>query len=119
MCRNRSYQLCADNWNKVIRMGNVHLVLYKITGNQLFFNVPSSVCEECDLTVNTVKKMLNEINDPRIIFEIKPWMDNLFSALKKGGWHPPVLMINERIFSQGIVPEVQKLQEDVIKELQK
>ncbi|MDC8453456.1 MAG: hypothetical protein KGH99_07205 [Thaumarchaeota archaeon] len=100
-------------------MSNVHLVLYKITGNQLFFNVPSSVCEECDLTANTVKKILNEINDPRIEFEIKPWMNNLFSALRKGGWHPPVLLINGKIFSQGIVPEVQKLKENMIKELQK
>lgn len=100
-------------------MGNVYLKLYKITGNQLFFNVPSSICEECDLTINVVKKMLNEINDPRIKFEVKPWMNSLLSALKKGGWHPPVLMINGEIFSQGIVPEERKLKEIVIEELQK
>lgn len=103
----------------MILMGNIHLVVYKITGNQLFFKVPSSVCEECDLTVNAVKKVLNEINDPRIKFEVKPWMDDLFSALKRGAWHPPVLIINGKIFSQGIVPEVQELKKNIIEELEK
>jgi hypothetical protein len=100
-------------------MGNVHLILYKITGNQLFFNVPSNVCEECDLTVNVVKKILNEINDPRIKFEVKPWMNSLLTVLRKGGWHPPVLVINGTIFSQGIVPEEERLKEIVIEELRK
>lgn len=100
-------------------MGKVHILIYKITGNQLFFKVPESVCEECDLTVNLAKKVLNEIGNKKITLDVKPWMNKAISSLLKGGWHPPVLLINGKIFSQGIVPDGQKLKKALLEELKK
>ncbi|MDE1765575.1 MAG: hypothetical protein KGI27_04765 [Thaumarchaeota archaeon] len=100
-------------------MGSVHILIYKITGKQLFFNVPESVCEECDLTVNIAKKVLSEMGNKKITLEVKPWMNKALSSLFKGGWHPPVLLINGKVFSQGIVPDEQKLRESVLEELKK
>ncbi|MGI0046104.1 MAG: hypothetical protein ACREBB_02790 [Nitrosotalea sp.] len=100
-------------------MGIVHLTVYKITGSQLFFNVPSRVCEECDMTVNAAKKVISEINDPRVSLEIKPWLNKLLPALFKGGWHPPVLLVNGTVFSQGVVPDGKKLEEKILEELEK
>jgi hypothetical protein len=72
-------------------MGNVNILIYKITGRQLFFNVPSRICEECDLTVGLTKKIVNEINnyndnndhnsENKIKVEAKPWLSNFISAL--------------------------------------
>lgn len=119
MCRIWTAKLCIDNGSKVINLANVHILIYKITGNQLFFNVPESVCEECDLTVNLAQKALDEIGDKRISLEVKPWMNKVISSLLKGGWHPPVLLINGKIFSQGVVPDGQKLKKAILDELKK
>jgi len=100
-------------------MTNVHILIYKITGNQLFFKVPPSVCEECDLTVNLAKKIVGDIGEKGITLEVKPWMNKVISSIIKGGWHPPVLLVNGKVFSQGIVPDGQKLKETILEELKK
>lgn len=98
-------------------LANVHITIYKVTGSQLFFKVPPRVCEECDILVNVTKRVVDEINDGRITVEIKPWLGSLGSSLKRGGWHPPVLLINDQIFSQGTVPNAKDLERKIIEEL--
>ncbi len=100
-------------------MTNVHITIHKVTGNQLFFKVPSRVCEECDILVNVTKRVVDEINDSRITVEIKPWLNRLGSSIAKKGWHPPVLLINDRVFSQGTVPNARDLQQKIMQELAK
>ena len=83
------------------------VVVYYITGRQLGpLSVPASWCEECDLTVRAVRSALQEVDpDGRLTVATKPWLRHVLSALGKGGWHPPVLLIGGEIFSQGVVPE--------------
>ncbi len=100
-------------------MGNVNILIYKVTGKQLFFTIPSKVCEECDLMVGITKKVVNEINDERINIQIKPWLNNLFSSMVKHGWHPPVLLINGQVFYQGTVPDKKELEQKILQELNK
>ena len=78
-----------------------------MTGRQLFFNVPHSVCEECDLTVHLVQRVATDF--PHVEVRIKPWFNHLFNALRRGGWHPPVVTINGKVSSQGIVPDEDRL----------
>ena len=107
-------------------MVNVNILIYKITGRQLFFNVPSRICEECDLTVGLTQKIVNEINkdntdnnnNNKIKLEVKPWLSNLISAVIKGAFHPPILLINGHIFSQGIVPDQKELKRKILQELE-
>jgi len=99
-------------------MRRVKILIYKITGKQLFFKVPSRICEECDLTVNVAKRVADEIGSDKIDIEIKPWLGNLVSAIAKKALHPPVLLINGHIFSQGIVPDEKKLRHKIMQELQ-
>lgn len=103
----------------IILLANVNITIYKVTGNQLFFKVPPKVCEECDILVNVTKRVVNEINDGRITVEIKPWLGSIGSSLKRGGWHPPVLLINEQVFSQGTVPNAKDLEQKITEELAK
>jgi len=79
-------------------MGRVIIQIYKVTGKQLFFEVPSKICEECDLLVNMTEKVADEINDNRIKIEVKPWLNNLLSAILKQAFHPPILLINGKVF---------------------
>ena len=79
------------------------VTVYPMTGRQLFFNVPHSFCEECDLTVRLVRRVAADI--PHVEVRIKPWFNNLFGALRRGGWHPPVVTINGKVSSQGVVPD--------------
>ena len=72
-------------------LADVRITIYKVTGNQLFFKVSPKLCEECDVLVNVTRRVVNEINDKRITVEIEPWLNNLRSSLKRGGWHTPVL----------------------------
>lgn len=100
-------------------LAKVHITIHKVTGKQLFFKVPPRVCEECDILVNVTTRVVNEINDNRITVEIKSWISSLRSSLKRGGWHPPVLLINGQVFSQGIVPNAKDLEQKIIQELTK
>lgn len=100
-------------------LANVRIIIYRVTGNQLFFKVPNRLCEECDILVNVTRRVVNEINDNRITVEIKPWLSSLRSSLKRGGWHPPVLLINGQVFSQGIVPNAKDLERKILRELAK
>ncbi len=83
------------------------VTVYPMTGRQLFFNVPHSVCEECDLTVRLVKRVASDL--PHVEVRIKPWFNHLFDALRRGGWHPPVVTIDGKVSSQGVVPEEEVL----------
>ena len=98
-------------------MKKLDIVVYKMTGKQLFFHVPEKVCEECDLSVAQVKNVAKKINNNKINIEIRPWFNYLPQALLKGGWHAPVVLINGKIFSQGIVPDAKKLESEIRQEL--
>jgi hypothetical protein len=79
------------------------VTVYPMTGRQLFFNVPHRICEECDLTVRLVQRVAADV--PRVEVRIRPWFNNIFDALRRGGWHPPVVTVNGRVTTQGVVPD--------------
>ena len=78
------------------------ITVYPITGRQLFFRVPHSWCEECDLTIRTARRVAEQVGDVEVT--VKPWFNHLFDVLRRGGVHAPVLTIAGEMFSQGIVP---------------
>ncbi len=93
-------------------MAKVEIVIYRITGRQFFFNVPQKWCEECDLTIALTRSVLKELdleNSSQVRLVIKPWLAFALESLAVGGWHAPVLTINERVFSQGVVPDRARL----------
>lgn len=100
-------------------MAKVNITIYKMTGWQLFFYVPEKVCVECDLSVATVKNLVKEFPRGAINLEIKKWFNNLPLILVKGGWHPPVITINGKIFFQGIVPNKEILRKSIQELLKK
>jgi hypothetical protein len=94
------------NKRQSINTKPVRITIYRITGQQLFFRVPQSVCEECDLSVAIVQTVIKELNaEDRIEIKAKPWINNLIGCLLWRSWHPPVVTINGERFSQGVVPD--------------
>lgn len=95
-------------------MKQTKIDLYLWEGKKWIFEIKSE-CRECDLTSAMLKDMKKkEFKGRDVMIEIKPWLDNVFSSLLKGGWHPPVLMVNGRVFSQGVVPDRKKLAQKVL-----
>ena len=95
-------------WKHYYRLGYTSLMskgtitLFPIAGKQFFFNVPDRWCKECDLTHQLIEKVTADYENIEI--EVKPWLENLPKALIHGGWHPPVVLVNGKLFSQGVVP---------------
>jgi len=80
----------------------------------LFFRVPESFCKECDLTIRAVQRAIEAIGNPsEVQFQIRPWLNYLPQALMRRGWHPPVVTIDGKRFSQGVVPDPGSLQEAI------
>ena len=79
------------------------VTVYPIAGRQLFFRIPDSFCRECDFTLSLVERVAADFDDVRVT--VKPWLNHLFDALWRGGWHAPVVTIDGRVFSQGVVPD--------------
>ncbi len=86
---------------------NESVIVYYLTGRQLGpLSIPDAWCEECDLTLRAVHSALQEVDpDGRLTVATRPWLRHAFSALRKGGWHPPVVLIGGEVFSQGVVPD--------------
>ncbi len=90
---------------------STRIQVFYITGKQLGpISVPHSWCEECDATVRLVQRIVEELGPQTgIEFEAKPWIRYAFEALRMGGWHAPVVTIDGRVFSQGVVPDREAL----------
>lgn len=79
--------------------------VYPITGRQLgFLSVPHRFCEECDQTIRLVRRVAADM-EGSVEVEVRPWLRYVFDALRRGGWHAPVVAIDGRLFSQGVVPD--------------
>ena len=88
------------------------VTIYPISGRQLGpLSIPHRWCEECDLTINLVRRIAEEPGREAVQVEVKPWIRHIFDALRRGGWHAPVVTIDGKVFSQGIVPNADELRE--------
>src|SRR5574341_2182073 len=86
------------------------VTVYPITGPQLGpLSIPHRFCEECDLTIRQVRRVVADLGRDDIEIEIRPWLRHVLDALRRGGWHAPVVTIEGRMFSQGVVPDAEEL----------
>ncbi|HZA22312.1 MAG TPA: nitrate/nitrite transporter NrtS, partial [Dehalococcoidia bacterium] len=92
----------------------VQITIYPIAGKQLWFHIPDSFCRECDLTIRTVEKVVDDLDNPsRVQVRVRPWLSHLPEAIRHGGWHPPIVTINGKRFSQGVVPDAAALRQEI------
>ncbi len=59
-------------------------------------------CGECTLTGDIIEDTLaNELKDYHVEVETYDWLSHWWEPLLKGGWHAPIVMVNDVIVSQG------------------
>lgn len=78
----------------------VDVRVYVYTGKQGFFRIPESWCRECDLFVRAVDEAVDR-TDVEVDMRVIPWWTHILGALRFGGWHPPVLVVDGTRIAQG------------------
>lgn len=89
----------------------VKVVVYRVTGRQGILRVPEWVCRECDLTVAAVGQACARVGMPLETITVRPWLAHLGEAWRAGARHPPAVLVMGRVYSQGVVPDVDALTE--------
>ena len=84
-------------------MTPIKITIYPWAGKKWFLRIRSE-CVECDLAVGQARALLAAHPDWPVELEVKPWLSHLWEALHRGGWHPPVVLVDDRLLRQGTVP---------------
>jgi len=89
----------------------IQITIYIMTGKQGLFVIPKNWCQECDLLIALVKNIVKESNlADKVEIKIRPWF--LWAPLpffRHFAWDPPILVINGKLVSQGVVPPKQQI----------
>lgn len=90
------------------------ITMYRWAGRKFGITIKSE-CKECDINTAILKDMKEkEFANTDVAIEIKPWLTHVWESLRKGGWHAPVIMLEDRIFTQGIVLDRKELAKQVL-----
>ncbi|MCL6416809.1 hypothetical protein MIB92_14200 [Aestuariirhabdus sp. Z084] len=83
-------------------VGNaVEIKLYRWAGQWGPFLVKIP-CGECALTLDVIKDTLaRELAGIEVSLEVRDWLSCWWQPLLKGGWHAPIVMVDNRVVSQG------------------
>ena len=82
-------------------MEKVKITLFRWAGSWGPFkvNIP---CGECAMTEDVIHDVLNnELAGVPVDLEIKDWLSFWWQPLVKGGWHAPIVMVENRVIFQG------------------
>lgn len=80
----------------------VRVTVYKWAGawGPFKVNIP---CGECTLTLDILLDVMGkELAGVPVELEVKDWLSNWWKPLLRGGWHAPIVMVDDRIVSQGV-----------------
>lgn len=79
----------------------VRITLYRWAGRWGPFRVKIP-CGECALTRDVILDALdNELAAAEVELEVHDWLSNWWKPLRKGGWHAPIVLVEDEIVSQG------------------
>ena len=88
---------------------SVKITVYRWAGKKWFLRIKGE-CIECDLTVSQVRTLVARNPGWPVEWEIKPWLSHLWESLRRGGWHPPVVLVDGKLVRQGTIPTLAELQ---------
>lgn len=80
----------------------VKVTLYRWAGAWGPFKVKIP-CGECALTKDVIKDTLEtDLAGIPVELDIREWLTEWWKPLLKGGWHAPIVMVEDKVVSQGI-----------------
>ena len=88
---------------------SVKITVYRWAGKKWFLRIRDE-CIECDVTVSQVRTLVARNPNWPVEWEIKPWLTHLWESLRRGGWHPPVVLVDGKLVRQGTIPTLAELQ---------
>ena len=96
-------------------MAKVKIKVYKWAGKFGPFKIEST-CGECRYAMRVINDVCDEFGDAVSIKEAE-WLSNWYKPILKGGWHAPIVMVNGKVLSQGVVVDRDILRGTLIKEI--
>ena len=79
----------------------VKIKLYRWAGKWGPFkvNIP---CGECSLTVDVINDTIaTELAGISVELETYDWLSTWWKPLRQGGWHAPIVIVEDKLVSQG------------------
>lgn len=98
-------------------MAKITIDIYKWEGKFFPFEIKTK-CGECSLNTSIIKSVVEEMKNQgiEVLFNQYPWLDNWYKTILKGGYHPPIVMVNGRVLKQEKVLTKEELKDAIIKE---
>ncbi len=79
----------------------VKVTMYRWAGSWGPFQIKVP-CGECSLTQDVIRDtMASELEGIAVELQIREWLSEWWQPLLKGGWHAPIVMVEEKVISQG------------------
>jgi len=96
-----------------MKKNNIQITVYRFTGKHGIFVIPKEWCQECDLLIALVQDVVKELPlSKKATIKIRPWFLWAWLPLVlHGAWHAPILIINGKLISQGILPTRKELRD--------
>jgi hypothetical protein len=85
--------------------------IYVVSGLQGFLRIPESFCKECSMFYHAARQASEEV-DEDVNISVRSYWSWFLKPLLKGGYHPPVILVNGSILSQGYdVPDKEDIKD--------
>lgn len=78
----------------------VEITVYVVTGRHGRLTIPESFCRECHRFVRAADVAAEWVDAP-VTVRVVSWWTHVLSALRHGGYHPPVMVVDGKRLSQG------------------
>lgn len=75
--------------------------IYVVTGRHSFLRIPEGFCKECNMFYHAAEEAVEE-SEADVDIVVKSYWTRFLRPLVRGGFHPPVLMVNGKVVAQGI-----------------
>lgn len=90
------------------------ITMYYWGGEKFGIKIKKS-CAECDINHEMLDDIKQKEFGGRLVnIVLKPWLTNFWESLAYGGWHAPIIIVNDKLFSQGIIIDRKKLIKSVL-----
>lgn len=101
-------------------MNKIKIEIYKWEGKFFPFEIKQK-CGECSLNIRIIKKVIEDFKQKGILVELeeKPWLDNWYKVILKGGHHAPIIVLNGKVIKQEKVLTIEELSNHIIREFVK
>ena len=87
-------------WRSNDNEADFTITVYIVTGKHGKLRIPESFCRECNLFVRAADLAAEQV-DADVNVRVVSWWTHVFSALRYGGYHAPVMVVGRKRLCQG------------------